>query len=88
MENKIVNGVAEIAVECGVSIRRVREWILEFPDFPARREGHNGMWLSTRRTLHAWMDNYVTTPDPDRDVETPEPVRPKVKRGRPRKALH
>lgn len=63
-----------MARHLGVSRNLIREWMVEFPEFPARRGGKNGKWLTTERALNEWLYTYVTTPDANRDPYAPEPV--------------
>ncbi len=60
--NGVLQGVSDIALYCGVTKERIRVWISENPDFPARRDGRNGAWITTRRALLNWLDDYVSRP--------------------------
>lgn len=79
MDNRVLLGIGVISEYLGVTPERVRAWIDENPDFPARREGLNGAWLTTSRALLNWLDGYVTRPRP---AQARRPVRPPSRRMR------
>lgn len=87
MENRVLLGINVIAEYVGVTPERVRAWIEENPDFPARREGLNGAWLTTSRVLLNWLDGYVSRPAPAvpaRPGMPRPPLRPRLARRRAR----
>jgi hypothetical protein len=60
MSDGVIIGIPEIAEFCGVTKERLRIWIADSQDFPAKRDGRNGAWISTRRALLRWLDAYVS----------------------------
>jgi len=66
MNDGVLCGSDAIAKFCGVTKERVRAWMDENPDFPVRRDGMNGAWITTHRALLRWLNNYVTKPCPTR----------------------
>lgn len=79
MSEKVLMGINGIADYCGVTKTKIREWMNLNPDFPARREGKNGAWISTSRALLAWLDHYVT--QPWEKIPEPERKRPGSRKG-------
>ncbi len=79
-ERMVLIGLHSMADYCGVSLARVRDWMAENPDFPVRREGRKGGFISTSGALMDWLDRYVSRgggkPAP------PEAKRPKAARKR------
>lgn len=64
MSDGVLMGLGAIAQFCLVTRSRVKSWMMENPDFPARREGANGAWLTTNRALLRWLDGYVSKGEP------------------------
>jgi hypothetical protein len=60
MSDGVIIGIPEIAEFCGVTKERLRIWIADSQDFPAKRDGKNGAWITTRRALLRWLDAYVS----------------------------
>ncbi|MCL2028907.1 MAG: hypothetical protein FWG97_00575 [Deltaproteobacteria bacterium] len=53
-------GINSIAKALGVSLSRVRGVYLKRRDFPARKEREGGPWITTRKSLAAWAEGYVS----------------------------
>jgi len=88
MHSEIISGTEGMARFLGISQKRLLKWMEENPDFPARKIGHNGAWLTTRNALMTWLDSYVTQREvPVREYPLPRPERllsrEKVEKHRP-----
>lgn len=82
MNDVVLMGVSGIADYCGVTKTKIREWMTANPDFPARREGRNGAWISTSRALLDWLYRYVS--QPRQGPPEPERKRPASRKNRKR----
>lgn len=54
----VLNGMKEICAYVGRSETTVLGWIRN-SEFPAKKTKKNGVWMSNRRKVDAWLNNFL-----------------------------